>query len=138
MMNKPVAIRSFCTLGLATLLGSASIAISASPDNTETPAAPTNLNVVTVSSAEVSLSWYDNSQDERGYYVQRSQDGLVWENLDTLDANSGEYRDVGLDPATRYTYRVFAFNARGESRSSNQGSAITASEQQLELTLNNF
>jgi hypothetical protein len=119
-------------IGAVLLCSASSFTLAA---ETALPEAPSNLNVVVMSAGMVSLSWYDNSADERGFYIQRSVDGISWEQIHTLDANAGEYRDAGLNPGTTYMYQVFAYNYDGESLASNRDAAITPTYEELGLSL---
>jgi len=89
------------------------------------PAAPSNLNAVAVSAEEVSLSWNDNSADERGFIVERSEDGISWDDIGALQANAGVYLDTGLEPDTRYVYRVSSSTGDGEYSASNEDAVVT-------------
>jgi hypothetical protein len=99
------------------------------------PMEPSDLKVVALAPDQVSLSWSDNSADERGFYVQRSEDGITWEKVGTVDANGEEYRDLGLNPETMYYYRVYAYNATGESMGSNRDVASTPAVYPMETSL---
>ena len=102
------------------------------------PAAPSNLNAVAAAANEVSLSWYDNSSHEQGFTIQRSEDGISWDTIAELGANTGEYRDLDLEPETRYLYRVHAFNGVGESDASNQDTVVTPPQLDFQLDRNQF
>ena len=118
-MNK---IKLTNSLLLAVLLGPGAVAVVAEDsvaENPVQPAAPTNLTAVAVSADEVSLSWYDNSVDERGYTVQRSEDGISWDTVGNLSSDAGEFRDVAVEPETRYVYRVSSFYYADEPSYSN-------------------
>lgn len=85
----------------------------------EVPVAPSNLLGV-VSGLDVSLTWtYDvNSQNE--FIVERSVYGSkVWSQIATIAAQTTSYNDIGLSSATRYEYRVKAFNLSNQSEYSN-------------------
>ena len=113
------------TLLVSSLVLWSSAATMAAEQDNSMPTAPTDLRVVATAADQVSLSWSDNAIDERGYYVQRSEDGITWENIGRVDADSQTYRDVGLNPETMYFYRVFAYNSSGESKTSNRDVAST-------------
>jgi hypothetical protein len=98
------------------------------------PMAPTDLNVVATAADQVSLSWSDNAVDERGFYVQRSEDGISWESIGRVGTDGEAYRDVGLNPETLYYYRVFAYNSRGESMTSNRDVASTPAVYPMETS----
>jgi len=89
------------------------------------PAAPTSLTAVAVSDTQINLAWTDNSTDEVGFKVERGPDGLAWSPLVTLGANANSYPNAGLLPSTTYYYRVYAYNAIGNSGYSNVAYATT-------------
>jgi len=95
-------------------------------DNSEAddnvPAAPSNLTAVagTGSACEtIALSWTDNSDNEDGFKIERGVDGVSFpDTITTLPADSTSYTDTGLT-AGDYYYRVYAYNAVGNSGYSN-------------------
>ena len=113
------------TTALALVALACSTMAAADPEKFLQPAAPSNLNAVAVAADSVSLSWYDNSADERGFHVQRSEDGISWETIGNPGANSGEFVDTALQPETRYQYRVLSYNLKGESGASNLDAVVT-------------
>lgn len=102
------------------------------------PARPTNLNTVAVGASQIDVTWTDKAVDEFGYRLERSTDFDFGKRVQrfTLPANTTSFSDTGLQPATRYFYRVRAFNigmtdANGVrtqfSRASSPGGATTLS-----------
>ena len=89
------------------------------------PAPPSNLSATKISSSQIDLDWFDNSADESFFRVQRSGDGLSFEDIATADANTTGYSDTGLTALTTYWYRVLATNDNGDSAPSNDASATT-------------
>jgi hypothetical protein len=94
----------------------------------QAPLAPNNLKVADVvrhddNRSDVILTWTRNSFNETGYEVDRSTDGVYFTPLATLPPNSDTYTDSTVDPGT-YSYRVFAFNAAGNSLFSNVDAVI--------------
>ncbi len=89
------------------------------------PAAPTNLGATAISSSQIGLSWTDNANNETGFRIQRSTDGINFAFIVTLGANVTAYTDNGRTPGTIYYYRVGALNACGFSAPSNVASATT-------------
>jgi len=84
------------------------------------PAAPSNLRASSISTNFVILSWNDNSNNEQGFYVQRSiNGGVTWTTVAQTAANSSTYRDNALVSKSTYQYRVQAFNTAGGSAYSN-------------------
>jgi len=90
------------------------------------PADPTNLTATTVASTQVDMAWADNSNNEDGFRIERSDDGGgTWNTVGTTAANVMTFSDTGLTPATGYMYRVYAFNAVGNSANSTNVLAVT-------------
>ncbi len=88
---------------------------------------PSSGALVVNSSTEISLNWNDNSSDENGFRVERSEDNFVGGSVTqiNLGAGSNSYNDNGLNPATTYFYRIFAYNGTGDATSSGIRSATT-------------
>ncbi len=63
----------------------------------------------------LTYSWYDNSDNECGFRVERSTDGSIFTELTTVDADVTSYVDSTVEPGRHYWYRVAAFNAGGDS-----------------------
>ena len=91
------------------------------------PGTPGNLLANATSSVEILLNWADNSTNETGFRIERSNDGTNFAALTTVGANVNGYSDTGIAPATTYYYRVAAFNNNGDSGFSNVASATTVS-----------
>ncbi len=70
-------------------------------------------------SADVVLTWQDNSNDEHGFQIERAADGKNWEVIATVPPDTITHTVPGTDPAEVLTYRVRAFNASGPSLPSN-------------------
>lgn len=79
------------------------------------PAAPDNLSVTATQDHEIDLSWTDHSNNESGFYIERSLDGTIWSQIDSVAANMTSYSDTGLTGGKTYFYRVRAYNAGGTS-----------------------
>ncbi|MEW5766299.1 MAG: Ig-like domain-containing protein [bacterium] len=99
--------------------------VAAATTSATPPAAPTNLDVVVISSTQLRLSWQDNSDNETGFSIERKTTGGVFSEITTVSAGTTTYNDTSLTPATTYTYRVRAFNGAGYSGYSNEDSAAT-------------
>jgi len=85
------------------------------------PAAPSDLDASAVSSTEISLTWTDNSSNEDGFRVERSDySGGGYIEINTVGPGVTYYQDYGLQPLTKYYYRVCAYNAYGNSAYSNE------------------
>ena len=98
-----------------------------SGDSDETiPAAPTNLEAVSVSTGQVNLTWTDNSDNESGFKIDRKiGDSGNWSEITTVGVNEETYQNTSLEDGTRYYYRVRAYNAAGNSEYSLEASATT-------------
>ena len=92
------------------------------------PNDPTGMNANPVSQTEIDLTWNDNSNNETNFVIQRKM-GVTgtFSDLVTLTANSTNYSNTGLQPATEYCYRVRAINGVGSSGYSNEDCATTQS-----------
>jgi hypothetical protein len=77
-----------------------------------------NVNAASPTSS-LSLSWQDNSNDESGFRVERSTDGVSFAQIAQLGAGTRSYTNTGLAAGTMYYYRVHAYNSAGASAHSN-------------------
>jgi len=96
----------------------------ASVDDDESPTIPLNLTATTISSSAIDLSW-EASTDNVGVAGYR-----IYRDGNYLGASSStQYSNTGLTPSMEYSYRVSAYDARGnESAQSSSASATTESE----------
>ena len=93
---------------------------TASATTLDRPAnAPTALRASKITSTSVQLDWTDNSNNETGFRVQRSSDGVTFTTLTTVQANTRTYTDRTLSPGTTYYYRIRATDSAGDSVPSN-------------------
>jgi titin len=90
-------------------------------------AKPTSAAATAVSSSQINLTWVDNSASETGYKIERKRlVGGTYLQIDQVGPNVQSYSDTtGLDPNTKYYYRVRATNGTLDSDYSNQPSATT-------------
>ena len=79
--------------------------------------------------ANLSLSWTDNSQGEDGFGVERKQGAQgTYAEIARTAANVATYTDSLDNPAPgglQHCYRVYAFNPAGKSGYSNEACATT-------------
>ncbi|MBI5779683.1 MAG: DUF2341 domain-containing protein, partial [Planctomycetes bacterium] len=92
---------------------------------TSLPNAPSSLVTTTIYATAIVLQWADNSNNETGFEVWRSTDGVTYTLVATLDRNTTSYTDSGLAMATSYAYQVRAYNGIGTSSYSNVCIATT-------------
>jgi hypothetical protein len=89
------------------------------------PAAPSNLVATVVSDTQVDLSWQDNSDNEAGFRIERSQDGFNFTEVGTVGSNVTTFSDTTVFANTTLFFRVLAFNSFGNSDPSNIADATT-------------
>lgn len=108
------------------------------PQQSGTPAPPSNLHVTAVTQNSITLSWQDNSNNEQGFKVYRWNgfgcvgsgcgDPLANYNLiGTTGANVTTYTDNGRNCGVSYTYKVTAYNGSVQSVPTSSATASTAS-----------
>lgn len=89
------------------------------------PAAPTGLSAVASGAGQIDLTWADASNNESGFVIERSFDGITWTQAANVGGNSTGHRVAGLQPGTPYSFRVAAYNSAGASGYSNTATAST-------------
>jgi len=89
------------------------------------PAAPDALEaVVDADIPVIQLQWSDNSNNEDGFVIERSTDGVNFLLLTNVAAGTSAYDDLAVFGGYTYTFRVAAFNANGTSAWSNLASGL--------------
>jgi hypothetical protein len=83
------------------------------------PTAPSSLTAIVSSVNQVNLSWIDTANNETGFKIQRSLDGVNFSEIASLGNNVTQWNDSGLSAGVTYTYRVYAYNSIGNSANSN-------------------
>jgi photosystem II stability/assembly factor-like uncharacterized protein len=80
------------------------------------PSAPSDLKATAISETQIMLSWSDNSANEDGFHIYRS-DGVsgAYNHLTSVEANDTSYTDTEITNGTTYWYFVRAFNLIGSS-----------------------
>lgn len=78
------------------------------------PQAPTSLSGVLVN-GQVNLTWIDNSTNELGFKIERKSGSGNYSVLNTSAINSTSYSDASISTGQNYTYRVYSYNATGNS-----------------------
>ncbi len=102
------------------------------------PAPASNLVVTSTTSTQVALAWTDDSADEEGFAVERSQAGAPFAEIGRVGANVTTYQDLGIVADTSYTYRVRSFGAGGEAAPSNEAGTTTYTLAALEAILGQY
>mgnify|MGYP002682558241 CR=1 FL=1 len=93
---------------------------------TEGITAPSNLEAQSIDSSFIKVTWQDNSNDEDGFYIERTQinDSSHWEVIDAVPQNVNHYEDYFVTRNLKYYYRVNAYSGNIFSGYSNTDSAI--------------
>ena len=91
------------------------------------PAAPSGLTPSVISTAQINLTWTDNSSNEDGFYIDRASDSGFSSNVltSTVGANIRTFSAMGLSASSTYYFRVRAYNSMGPSANSAPASATT-------------
>jgi hypothetical protein len=84
------------------------------------------LSIATAYGATMDLSFTDNSDNEKGFVVERSIDGVTFEQLLTLEANITTFTDPDVPLGCTVYWRVYAWNDYGDSGFSNVVAEITS------------
>jgi Fibronectin type III domain len=100
------------------------------------PTAPSGLLGKALSSSQIRLTWYDNSNNETGFKVERSVAGAPFTEIVRLGANITSFTDTGLTSSTSYYYRVRTYNAYGNSTFSNTALVKTTMPTPLSIPSN--
>jgi hypothetical protein len=106
------------TLDVGTLLALEPIGLA-------TPGTPASLQATAASGNRVNLNWTDNSNNELGFALERSSDGVNFYLADTVGAGDVDYSDLTVQPGNNYFYRVYSYNPGGGSEYANTVSVTT-------------
>jgi len=71
---------------------------------------PTGMNATLTAPQKISLQWIDQSDDEEGFFLDRSTNGGPFERFDTIAPDVVHYIDIDAEAGTGYRYRIYAFN----------------------------
>jgi predicted phage tail protein len=117
-------VRAYNASGNSNYSNTASAVTPAAP---ALPAAPSSLTAAVISKNQINLSRVDNGGNETGFRVERCS-GSTCTNftvIATVGANVTSYANTNLTANTTYRYRVYAYNAGGNSGYSNISTATT-------------
>ena len=88
--------------------------------------APSDLVSTTLGISQIQLSWTDNSDNETGFEIQRSDSlNIYYTIIDTTAANETSYLDSNLVANTHYYYRIRGINDTNNSEFSNETDTST-------------
>jgi fibronectin type 3 domain-containing protein len=104
--------------------GSNSVKQTTPVDSPPTPVVLQEPTTIAGSSTSLSLRWTPNSDNDfASYQIRRSPDPVVSLSSmlvkEFIDPKTTSYIDNGLDPGTKYFYRVYVFDAAGNNAGSN-------------------
>ncbi len=71
--------------------------------------APDGLALSNILRDSMTLNWVDQSTDEDAFAIERSSDGIHWQEVDRTAANVTTFIDMNLVCSTSYSYRVRAY-----------------------------
>src|SRR5205814_232234 len=106
--------------------GVASATTAAAPIGSTAIPAPTKLTATATAFNSIHLAWADNAKTELGYKIDISTDGKIFTRVTSVGANVATFDSIGLNPSTKYFYRVRAFDKTQNSPYSGVASATTA------------
>jgi hypothetical protein len=91
------------------------------------PVAPASLTASMTSIGSVDLAWTDRAEDEAGFMIARTTDGVNYIEMARLSANANRHSDSTTNSLAVYSYRVAAYNSAGQSAWSNVATAKSIS-----------
>jgi hypothetical protein len=106
-------VKAINTAGTAAASNTASATTTTVTPAITTPAAPTGLKK-TRTGKKTTISWVDQSNNESGFRLQYSLDGVNWVSMATLGTNQTSYQTT-IKNADGFRYRVQAYNMAGNS-----------------------
>jgi len=123
--GKPTGAANYADNARTINTNAATVAAFRQQAATTAPAAPGSLAALATGSATIDVDWADNSSDESGFYLERSENGAGFIQIASLPANVTGFTDDSLSPSTLYSYRVRAWNSVGSSAFSGIATAET-------------
>lgn len=112
--NSVGEIAAFSYIDINGQLTFTTTSLSLPEEGSSIPIAPNDVNNI-VATSSINFSWIDNSDDEDGFVVEKSTDGINFTIFDTISADVTSTVVTDLIPNTSYVLRVAAFNTYGTS-----------------------
>jgi hypothetical protein len=114
------------TVGDTVTPGFPTVTVDSQPSNIVRigePSAPTDLTARQLSNLRVRLRWHDNSRNENGFLIERSENGSDFFIIAAVSGNDTtdivSFIDRSVLPNNLYAYRIVAVNTAGFSAYSN-------------------
>ncbi|MEM4415904.1 MAG: fibronectin type III domain-containing protein, partial [Candidatus Caldarchaeum sp.] len=83
------------------------------------PAPPSNMRVQDADFGRIVLTWQDNSVDEDGFLIERSEDNKIFTSIGRTASNTVSFADTSVERERTYFYRVRAYRGSFVSNPSN-------------------
>src|SRR6185295_12950943 len=77
---------------------------------TTPPAAPTGLAASGQVARQIKLTWTDTANNESGFKIERSTDGVNFTQIAIASTDATSYVDLAVTAGVAYTYRIRATN----------------------------
>jgi hypothetical protein len=87
------------------------------------PAMPLRLAAISAGTNDITVAWLNDADNEDGFLVERSSDGVSWQALATTGPNVTNFVDATAALGQKYYYRARATNSAGVSPVSNVAAA---------------
>ena len=91
------------------------VAAFRTPPGARAASPPQHLSAWTSAPSTFVMHWFDASVPETGYKVERSTNWLDFTEIAMLGSDATNFVDNDAGSASRYYYRVRAYNSRGNS-----------------------
>jgi hypothetical protein len=101
------------------------------------PTPVSNITATALTGFKVALTWSDGANDQTGFTIEHSTDGVNFSQIASVGANVRSFIDSGLAVATKYIYRIRAVSAGGVS-SIASSTVVSTSSVTLLTDLTNF
>ncbi|MBT8063340.1 MAG: fibronectin type III domain-containing protein, partial [Gammaproteobacteria bacterium] len=103
------------------------------------PAAPSGLSATANGASSILLAWTDNADNETGFWIQRSTDGVSFSTIASIGPENTEaFDDTSVAAGTTYWYQVRAVNSLYQSDPSNIDSATTDAAPNISLSTSGY
>lgn len=83
------------------------------------PASPSNLRVLNADFGQIVITWQDNSDNEDGFRIERSEDNKIFSAIGVTTPNIISFVDDNVEREKTYFYRVRAYRGNHLSTPSN-------------------